>query len=353
MTKAKPSPETEARERNERQADASQGVGLFAVLRDLERRAGDKPRIGKNLRLHDALVRLGQDPFLAFPGTDLARIDLEASPPMLRAQFLGFFGAFGALPLNWTEEVQRWFREGDESFVAFTDIFAARFQELFYRAWADARAITQFDHPTDDRFQSYLLSMTGTGTPSFRNRDASPDNIKLRLVPLAGGRVKSPVRLRQMLQVHFGDNAQFEIEEMVPSWLEFERDALSQVGLSGATLGRDIHLGSRARSIGETIRIHVRVPTLSAYDRFLPGGQDHAHLRDITFWYLGQAYDIEVVLWLPKPQVTPAVLGQSTRLGWMACVAPTPGDPNHMTRTTRYRLQIENDAFEKLRLRAA
>ena len=353
MSAKKARHDAEALETRERQANAAHGMGLFAVLRDLERRAGDKPRIGKNLRLHEALVRLGQDPFLAFPDTDLARIDLDAVPPVLRAQFLGFFGAFGALPLNWTEEIHRWFQSGDDSFVAFTDIFAARFQELFFRAWSDTKAITQYDHPTDDRFQTYLLSMTGTGSPAFRHRNDSSDNIKLRLVPLAAGRVKSPVRLRQMLQVHFEERAQIEVEEMVPSWLEFEPDSLSQVGLSSATLGRDVHLGSRARSIGETIRLHVRVPTLEAYDRFLPGGTDHAHLRDITFWYLGQAFDIEVVLWLPHPQVCPAILGQSTRLGWMACIAPNPGDPNHMTRATRYRLVLENEDFEKLKLRAA
>ena len=353
MAKGKASPEAEARARHERQEQAAQGLGLFATLRALERSADTKPRIGKNLRLHDALVKLGQDPYLAFPDMDLARVDMQAMPPMIRAQFLGFFGAFGALPLNWTEEVERWFRDGDDSFVAFTDIFATRFQELFFRAWSDARALTQFDHPTDDRFQTYLLSMTGTGAPAFRDRDATPDCIKLRLVPLAAGRIKSPTRLRQMLQVHFDQRAGIEVEEMVPSWLEFQPDALSQMGRVNATLGQDLHLGSRARSIGEMIRLHVRAPTLAAYDRFLPGGPDHAALRDITFWYLGQAYEIEVVLWLPQPEISPAILGATTRLGWMACIAPDRENPNHMTRTTRYRLVPDQERLQNLRLRAA
>ncbi len=336
-----------------REGQNAEGLGLFAVLRNFERQAGEKPRIGKNMRLHEALVTLGQDPFLAFPDADLARADLTAMPPMIRAQFLGFFGAFGALPLNWTEEVKRWFDDGDESFVAFTDIFATRFQELFFRAWSDARAITQFDHPTDDRFQTYLLSMTGIGSPAFRGRDSVEDTVKLRLAPLALGRVKSPVRLRQMLNVHFEDRAQIEIEEMVPTWLEFETDAMGQMGVQSATMGRDLHLGSRARSIGEKVRLHVRVPTLEAYDRFLPGGPDHAHLRDICFWYLGQVYDLEVCLWLPQPMVTPAVLGQSTRLGWMACIAPDPGQPDHMTRTTRYRLVPDDAPPDALKQRVA
>ena len=349
----KETPEAASVREHETQGAAAQGLGLFATLRDLERRAGERPRIGKNLRLREALVTLGQDPYLAFPDTDLARADLSAVPPMLRAQFLGFFGAFGALPLNWTEEVRRWFDDGDDSFVAFTDIFATRFQELFYRAWSDAQAITQFDHPSDDRFQTYLLSVTGIGSPAFRDRDQVSDTVKLRVASLAGGRVKSPVRLKQMLQVHFDGRATIDVEEMIPSWLEFEPDSLSCLGMQGATLGRNVHLGSRARSIGEKIYLHVRVPTLEAYDRFLPGGPDHTHLRDLTFWYLGQAFDIEVCLWLPQPEVSPAILAQTTRLGWMACIAPDPGNPDHMTRTTRFRLVPEFESLETLRLRAA
>lgn len=327
----------------EAQEQAVQGIGLLALLRQMERHAGDRPRIGRNARLRDALVALGQDPFLSFPNTDLARVDLNRATPLVRAQFLGFYGAFGALPLNWTEEVRRWFDAGDESFVRFTDIFAARFQELFFRAWSDARAITQFDHPTDDRFQSYILSLLGIGTPAFRDRnpDSLSDTVKLRLAPLASGRIKSPVRLRQMLQVHFGQAARIKVEEMAAAWLEFEPDALSQVGMQGATLGQNVHLGSRVRSIGEKIRLHLEVPTLAAYNRFLPGEADHAQLRDLVFWYLGQAFEIEVVLWLPEPQVLPAVLGQTTRLGWMACIAPDPGNPDHRVEATHYRLEPE------------
>lgn len=337
----------------ETETDQAIGLGLFALLREFEQKAGDLPRIGKNTRMREALVRLGQDPFLAFPDMDLARADLSQRPPMVRAQFLGFFGAFGALPLNWTEEIQRWHAAGDESFVAFTDIFATRFQELFYRAWSDAQPITQFDHPSDDRFQTYLKALTGIGSPAFQNRDSVSDTVKLRLVPLAIGRVKSPVRLRQMLAEHFGGKIRFDVEELVPEWLQFEPDSLSRMGLQSASLGRDTHLGSRVRSIGEKVVLHVHVPTLEAYDRFLPGGPDHAHLRDITFWYLGQSYDIEVSLWLPQPEVRPAVLGASTRLGWMACVAPDAGNPDHMTRATRYRLAPEYEDYANLKVRAA
>ncbi|MCX7561636.1 type VI secretion system baseplate subunit TssG [Sulfitobacter sp. F26204] len=344
---------TELLDQRDKQSKAAFGQGLFNLLRRLEREGQDSPRIGKNTRLKEALVRLGQDPFLAFPDTDMARVDLDANPPMVRAQFLGFFGPQGALPLVWTEEVQRWFEDGDASFVAFTDIFAARFQELFFRAWSDARAITQYDHAAEDRFSTYLLSITGTGSPSYHTRDCVPDAAKQRLAPLAAGRVKSPVRLRQMLQVHFGDRVRIDIEEMVPAWLEFEPNALSQLGMQAATMGRDMHLGERLRSIGEKITIQIYVETYETYVRFLPGGPDHAHLRDLTFWYLGRAFDIEVALWLPKPEIQPAVLGQTIMMGWMACMAPDPENPEHLLRVTRFDLEPLHETQTQTRQAAA
>jgi type VI secretion system protein ImpH len=325
-------------DRRAAERQAALGVGLFNLLRELERGAGGKPRIGQNTRLRDALVRLGQDPFLAFPDTDLSRLDRSASPPKVRAQFLGFFGAFGAFPLNWTEEIRQWYEAGDDSFVAFADIFAARFQELFFRAWSDSRAITQFDHPTGDRFQSYVQAQLGMATAAFQNRDSVADTFKLRLAPLAAGRIKSAVRLRQMLALHLESAVFVAIEEMVPMWLDFEPDALCRVGVQASILGRNIHLGARVRAISEKFRIHLHVQDIDTYRRFLPGGPDHAQLRDIVFWYLGQRHAIEIALWLPQPQVQPAVLGETAVLGWMACIAPDASQARQMVDATRYTL---------------
>ena len=312
--------------------------GFLALLRHLERRNGASPRIGRSRRLRDEFVRLGQDPFLAFPDCDLNQVDLHRRPAIVRSRFMGFFGAFGALPLNTTEEVQRWFAMGDRSFVDFVDIFVTRFIQLYYRSWADSHAITQFDHREDDRFRLYLLGMTGLGTPAFLNRDTVNDTVKLNMVPLAMGRVKSAVRLRQMLELHF--DTDIEVQEMVPSWMEFEPDSLSRVGMQGASLGRNIHLGSRIQSIGEKICVHVRVKTLAAYKGFLPGGPQNAHLRDIIFWYLGRIFEVDVAVWLPRGEVPAAQIGASVELGWMACVAPqVPEDQrDEFVRGTIYRL---------------
>ncbi|MFQ6549982.1 type VI secretion system baseplate subunit TssG [Aestuariibius sp. 2305UL40-4] len=316
-------------------------LGYLATLRRLERDAADKPPIGRNRTLKEEIVALGQDPFLAFPGSDASNFERPANgKPRLRLQLLGLFGPQGPLPLTTTEDVRRWFDMGDDAFVAFADIFAARFQELFFRAWSDTHAISQFDHPSQDRFQDYIAAIAGIGTPAFHGHSHLPDTFKLPLVAHAGNRIKSPVRLRQMIEHLF--HTPVDVNEHLLGWMDFEPDAYSRIGQQGATLGQDCIMGSRIPSVSETIGLHFRFSTLAQYRRFLPGGPDHATLCDLIFWYLGKRFDIRVTLALLASQIPPAKLGETVELGYMACIAPPdPGEADDFIDSTTFVLDPE------------
>ncbi len=295
-------------------------AGFLALLRRLEREAADKPRIGRSTRLADDIVEIGQDPQLAFPTAEIS----EAAPGpndrrRLRAQFMGYFGPQGALPLNMTEEVMRWQQEGEEAFVRFADLFAGRFYQLFFRAWSDARPISQFDRPDEDRFASYVAAVAGIGSPAFMQHDSFPDIARLPLVSIFGGRVRSAVRLRQMLERYF--QLSVEVEEHVPAWLEFEPDEMHGLGMGGA-LGRDMYLGARLRSVNEKICIHLHLPDTGQYGEFLPGQARHDRLADLVFWYLGRSYEVDLALTLPPDRVPSAQLGQTVAIGWLAALRP-------------------------------
>ncbi|MEL6586156.1 MAG: type VI secretion system baseplate subunit TssG [Pseudomonadota bacterium] len=256
MTPPRPDPATERQE-------AATQLGLFAVLRRQERRHPDRPAIGKNAKLADELAVLGQDPHLDFPVSDIS--DLAPLPDgrlAIRTNVLGYFGPQGALPLNTTEEVLRWsLIAGDASFPKFADVFAARFLQLFFRAWSDSHAISQFDHPDRDRFRAYVSALSGVSTPAFRDRDGIPDISRTQLVGLHATRVRSAVRLRQLIELYL--RADVEIEEHLPSWITFEDDDRSRMGLGACTLGQDLALGSRMRSVNDRVRLTIRTRDLS------------------------------------------------------------------------------------------
>jgi predicted component of type VI protein secretion system len=72
---------------------------FFAMLRRLERTFPQRPRIGDSASLREDFVLLGQDPFLDFPASNLARVE-QTSNGRVRVQvkFLGLMGPQGALP---------------------------------------------------------------------------------------------------------------------------------------------------------------------------------------------------------------------------------------------------------------
>lgn len=326
----------------------SESAGFLAILRRIEQNNPSKPPIGRSHRLAEETVRLGQDPDLAFPVSEFSDTTQEkGGKPELRAQFMGFFGPNGALPLNTTEDVYRWTIEGEDAFVRFTDIFATRFYQLFFRAWSNNHAISQFDHPKGNYFSKYVAAVSGIGTPAYREHDRFPDIARLPLVSIFGGRVRSPVRLQQMVTHYFQLPA--EVEEHVPSWMEFDTDDISRLGESGGDLGRNTYLGARVRSVGEKIRIHLRAPTLDIYRSFLPDAENYGQLANLVFWYLGKTYEVEIALKLPATEIPAARLGQSADLGWMAAL-PTKKrktDKDGYVEAARFELSLDSGLKKK------
>lgn len=299
---------------------------FFTLLWTLERSTLDKPRIGHSEVLNQDIVRVSQDPYLAFPTSNVT--DFHQAKPSDRAdvheRFLGFFGPQGALPLATTIEAYHWERAHDESFLRFANLFADRFLQLFYRAWADARPIALFGRPEEDRFRAWVGSTAGLGTPALRDRDSLPDIAKLAYAGLAGSRVKSAARLAQLLRGILG--VELRIRERVASWLEFEPQDLTRLGQSGAMLGQNSHAGARVQSINDKITVTIRTRSLPEYESFLPGQGRFRQIVDLIFFYMGELIDVDLALELPARARPRATLGGSSRLGWTTWSLPEAGE---------------------------
>ncbi|GLS86115.1 type VI secretion protein [Cypionkella aquatica] len=311
--------------RDDLKADPA-SFGFLALLREVERGKPAQPRIGRNQTMAQEVVRLGQEPFQAFPDRNVSQVTENAEGKLrVRSNFLGYFGPQGALPMNTTAEVQQWYMFKDEAFVRLADLFTNRFQQLFFRAWSDARGITQYDHPGDDRFQGYVGAPVGLASPALQGRGTVPDMARLPLVGIAMARVKSPVRLRQILETLCGVTV--EIEENIPVWLGFEPSDLTRLGAANSGLGRDCRLGSRVQSVNEKIRVAVKTESLPQYQSFLPGGSSFQRLTELLFSYLGHETEVEIAPSLPADQIKGVALGKGGALGWTGWIAPPDSPP--------------------------
>lgn len=295
---------------------------LFGVLRRLERCHPDQPRIGQNATLREAFVRLGQNPYLAFPASNLdaARRD-EAGTYHVMVRFLGMLGPQGPLPLATTAEALDWFQMRDDAFPRFLDIFNDRFIALFFRAWADVRPIAQHERPQEDRFGDYVGSHIGLGRAIFRGLDTVPDAQKLAHAGLMAPAAKSASRLEFLLAGVLGLDAQ--VEEFVGTRLAVEREDRTRLGRANARLGEDAMAGASVFSVSDKIRIRIRTPSFAAYERLLPAG-DHARpLADLVLFYLGETLEWDMELALPARAVPPLRLNGRGALGWTCWLAPS------------------------------
>jgi type VI secretion system protein ImpH len=294
---------------------------LFAVLRLLERSFPDRPRIGDSGTRRDEFAVLGEDPYLAFPDSNLSKAERDAHGRIrLLVKFLGLLGPQGALPLSTTEEVYLWSLREDDAFPRFLDIFNHRFLQLFFRAWADARPIAQHERPDADRFGDYLGSFIGIGSAPYRSLGAVPDAEKLAFAGLMAPQAKSASRLRGFLAGLF--DIEVEVDQFVGSWLSFDPQDRTRLGERHCGLGVNAMLGASIFSVQDKFRVRLFAKDLEAYCRFLPTGDRCEPLADAVFLYIGEQLDWDVELALPAGAVEPVRLGEFGRLGYTSWMAP-------------------------------
>ena len=299
---------------------------FLATMRRLERSRPDLPRVGDNAANDEEIVRLGQDPFMNFPASNLAKVELLDNRHLrIILKFLGLLGPQGALPLATTEEALAWL-DRDDSFARFLDLLNNRFLQLFFRAWADSRPIAQHDRPDADRFRAYIGSTIGIGSAPLMDLDSVPDDGKLNFAGLMGPQTKSASRLRAVIAGLFGVRA--EIEQFVGSRLAMEAEEQTRVGARNSSLGGDVILGGFCFTIEDKFRVRIYVRDMKQYMRFLPSGDRCEPLADLVAFYAAEVLDYEIELALPIREIRPMRLGDFGAIGWTSWLAPDQSDPD-------------------------
>ncbi len=307
----------------------------FAVLRHLERQHKDLPRISDSAARRDEFVHLGQDPFMDFPASNLARVVQGDNKPLrIFVKYLGLLGPQGALPLATTEEAHHYVIAQDDAFPRFLDVFNHRFIQLFFRAWADSRPIVQHDRPDLDRFVAYIGSAIGIGSGPYLDLDSVPDAAKLGYAGLLGSQARCASRLAGAIRGLFGVEA--EVEEFVGTRLVIEAAEWTILGRRYNVLGDDALLGRTIFSVQDKIRIRIFTKSLAQYIRFLPTGNLCEPLADLVFFYNGEQLDWDAELAIPSGATEPARLGRFGQLGWTTWMAPNWTSTEKFRRDARF-----------------
>jgi type VI secretion system protein ImpH len=292
--------------------------GFYTAMRVVECANPEQPRIGKSMHPSDECFTVAQMPSMNFAASSVTNVDTSPQGRIrIWQQVLGLFGPNGPMPIHLTEVAwQRLYNHDDPTIASFLNLFHHRMLSLFYRVRADAEPTLSFDRPGDDRFQDYVGSLIGLGTPAFRNRDAMPDLAKLHFAGLLSCQTRNAEGLEVMLGAYL--DLPVRIEEFVGQWVPLPDDCRNSLGLMRSTtsLGVNTTIGSHVWDCSQKFRIVVGPLTLEQYQRLLPGGESLKRLNAVVRNYLGHELQWEVRFLIKKDQVPTMQLGVTGNLGW-------------------------------------
>jgi type VI secretion system protein ImpH len=294
-------------------------VDLFALLRYVDAISTPRARLGYTLTPREDAIRIGQYPSTTFAPRTIYSIEPRGnrSAPLVRILSLGLFGPNGPLPLHITEYVRDRFRnQNDPALVAFADIFHHRFLSLFYRAWADAQPAVQMDRPGQNRFDTYIGSLSGLGFASTRQRDTVEDHAKLFAAGQFVRLTRNPEGISKTLAHYF--QVPVRLKEYIRSWINMP--AGQETSLSGHTVNNQLGMGAiagvRVPDVQSRFRLELGPMRLQDYERLLPGRRNNVRLRDWVRHYIGVEFKWDADLFLHAEDVPRSLLGGQQRLGW-------------------------------------
>ncbi len=287
------------------------------VMRLLMRLYPDREAVGGWGVPSREVVRLSVPPTLAFPPSEIAKLDLPSADeadashtdqPRMSVRFLGLTGPQGVLPHVYTEHAAARARVRDTAFRDFLDLFHHRALSLFYRAWERHRTTVAAERGDEDRLRSHLLDLAGAGTPGVLRQSGVPADTIAYYAGLLALRTRPAAGLAQLVSDFFEVAA--TIEQFVGEWQPLR--AAGQLCLGADD--EDGRLGSAV--VGDAIfdplaRVRLRLGPLtrSQFNSFLPGGRDHEPLRQLARLYADDQVGVEAQLVLARDEIPAVALG--------------------------------------------
>ncbi len=337
--------------------DEGYRFNFFQAVRILERSGSSRAPVGRDAPPHLEVVRFGAHPSLAFPASQI----YDASPPnagkdrpaSLTVTFFGLFGPLGALPQHYTETIIDRLGHKDRVLLDFLNLFNHRLLSQFYRAWEKyqfwisaervlhqerqakqtsperLRKFVLEDRPRLDSIGQVLLSLAGLGDSATRYRLRATEVLEPRTqvsdqtwrfyTGHFAQRRRSAIGLEQILEHHFG--RQVRLHSLCGRWLHLDRSDRTCLVLKGNTqLGRETVIGSKVWEVQGKFRLQIGPLGYVNFCHFLPIGNAHQPLGELTRFYVGMQFDFDVELTLLKEEVPPLRCGDRTgigpRLGW-------------------------------------
>jgi type VI secretion system protein ImpH len=294
----------------------SQAVRLLELL------FPDAPAPGETTSVTDLPIHLRPSVDLAFPPTDVKRVDQADDDPRgihVVVTFLGLYGIDAPLPYHFHNHLAT-DPEETAPHRDFLDLFNHRLYSFFYRAWKKYRPHLHYRPGGRDRQSRRFVSLAGVGTPNALDDVSLPP---MRLAAQAGKlapRTRNAAGLEALIRAFF-DGIEVEVVENVPRWVPIP--SRSRLGDGGVRLGEAATIGEQIYDRSGKFRLRLGPMSIEQYLALLPGGEDVPTLRELVRLYAPDflAYDVE--LQIRSDDLPTTQLGDSgNQLGFTTSAGP-------------------------------
>ncbi|ADJ65503.1 type VI secretion system baseplate subunit TssG [Herbaspirillum seropedicae] len=245
--------------------------------------------------------------------------------------FMGFLGSSGSLPAHYTERVARHqIEHRDEGPRAFLDAFSTRSLALFYHAWNKYRLTFHYDVGRRDTFLPLLLSLSGLGFHSLRQRlqDGTGNGVRDESLGYFAGALRhrppSALYMQKVLGEYF--SVPLQIEQFIGYWYKVPRQHQTVLGSTNSVLGKAM-VGERVWQRDLRMRLRIGPVAIRDFEKFLPGKEVSVALARMLGMFSGSTLEYEVEVALLAQDVRGMTLGsmrEGGRLGWDSFVATAP-----------------------------
>lgn len=312
-------------------------VEFFQAVRLLEKLHPEREPIGGFGRPEEEALRIGVNPSLAFPPSEIESLEREEDGrARMQVNFLGLTGPMGVLPHHYTLLIAERRRGGEEAVGEFFDLFHHRILSLLYRAWKKHRFTVAWEEEEGDPLTHHLLDLIGRGPGATRDRLPVDDRTLARYAGIFRAQGRSAVGLEAMIEDFF--RVPVEVVQFVGAW--YPISSTDQCALGGVTDGGG---GDVSSSLGvgtmvgdevwdEQARVRIRLGPMprDRFEEFLPGRTAHRELAALTREFSDGRLDFEAQLVLDEDDVPGCVLGRDDEdeapqaLGWSTWIRSAP-----------------------------
>ncbi len=305
----------------DRVREEPQVFSFFQAVRILELEAEEGARVGMDNGPDDEGLAFSVHPSLAFPASEIQKLESGPDGDRMEVNFLGLTGPMGVLPYEYTREIIHRVRRGrgDPTLQDFLDLFHHRIISLFYRAWEKNRYAFIWERGGRHALVDHVMELEGLAP----GREHGTGSLPAEALAGYGSRIapqsRSAIELEAVIRDYF--DVTCVLEPFVGEWVRLESWDLCRLGESETApvqLGGGAVVGDEVWDVHARARITLGPLPRERFDDFLPGGHAHQALRDLVRFWVDDTVGFDLQLLLERDDVSGVVLDKDRdqRLGW-------------------------------------